>query len=276
MVELPEVSVLAEQMSRVLEGKRIKKVVANAVPHGFAQYSGDPARYPEMLTGKRIMSVRPDTGTMDIWDCSVEVVCEDMLLSVSTPVKYFEPGEKLPRSHQLLLQFEDDTCMCCTVQLWGAMLCVPHSDDPPRRPQGPNPLTEAFDEAWFEELWSREKPSLSAKALLATQKRIPGIGNGVLQDILFHAGIHPRRKLRSMGPEEKEKLFRSIKTTLREMRDGGGRDTERDLFNCPGGYRTFLSAKSYKYPCRICGSTLVRETYLGGNIYYCPVCQREE
>lgn len=276
MVELPEVSVLAEQMSRVLEGKRIKKVVANAVPHGFAQYSGDPARYPEMLTGKRIMSVRPDTGTMDIWDCNVEVVCEDMLLSVSTPVKYFEPGEKLPRSHQLLLQFEDDTCMCCTVQLWGAMLCVPHSDDPPRRPQGPNPLTEAFDEAWFEELWSREKPSLSAKALLATQKRIPGIGNGVLQDILFHAGIHPRRKLRSMGPEEKEKLFRSIKTTLREMRDGGGRDTERDLFNCPGGYRTFLSAKSYKYPCRICGSTLVRETYLGGNIYYCPVCQREE
>lgn len=276
MVELPEVSVLAEQMSRVLEGKRIKKVVANAVPHGFAQYSGDPARYPEMLTGKRIMSVRPDTGTMDIWDCSVEVVCEDMLLSVSTPVKYFEPGEKLPRSHQLLLQFEDDTCMCCTVQLWGAMLCVPRSDDPPRRPQGPNPLTEAFDEAWFEELWSREKPSLSAKALLATQKRIPGIGNGVLQDILFHAGIHPRRKLRSMGPEEKEKLFRSIKTTLREMRDGGGRDTERDLFNCPGGYRTFLSAKSYKYPCRICGSTLVRETYLGGNIYYCPVCQREE
>lgn len=276
MVELPEVSVLAEQMSRVLEGKRIKKVVANAVPHGFAQYSGDPARYPEMLTGKRIMSVRPDTGTMDIWDCNVEVVCEDMLLSVSTPVKYFEPGEKLPRSHQLLLQFEDDTCMCCTVQLWGAMLCVPRSDNPPRRPQGPNPLTEAFDEAWFEELWSREKPSLSAKALLATQKRIPGIGNGVLQDILFHAGIHPRIKLRSMGPEEKEKLFRSIKTTLREMRDGGGRDTERDLFNRPGGYRTFLSAKSYKYPCRICGSTLVRETYLGGNIYYCPVCQREE
>lgn len=276
MVELPEVSVLAEQMSRVLEGKRIKKVVANAVPHGFAQYSGDPARYPEMLTGKRIMSVRPDTGTMDIWDCNVEVVCEDMLLSVSTPVKYFEPGEKLPRSHQLLLQFEDDTCMCCTVQLWGAMLCVPRSDNPPRRPQDPNPLTEAFDEAWFEELWSREKPSLSAKALLATQKRIPGIGNGVLQDILFHAGIHPRIKLRSMGPEEKEKLFRSIKTTLREMRDGGGRDTERDLFNRPGGYRTFLSAKSYKYPCRICGSTLVRETYLGGNIYYCPVCQREE
>lgn len=276
MVELPEVYVLAEQMSRVLEGKRIKKVVANAVSHGFAQYSGDPSRYPEMLTGKRIMSVRPDTGTMDIWDCNVEVVCEDMLLSVSTPVKFFEPGEKLPRSHQLLLQFEDDTCMCCTVQLWGAMLCVPRSDDPPRRPQGPNPLTEAFDEAWFEELWSREKPSLSAKALLATQKRIPGIGNGVLQDILFHAGIHPRRKLRSMGPEEKEKLFRSIKTTLREMKDCGGRDTERDLFNHPGGYRTFLSAKSYKHPCRICGSTLVREAYLGGNIYYCPVCQKEE
>lgn len=32
MVELPEVYVLAEQMNRVLEGKRIKNVVALRVP----------------------------------------------------------------------------------------------------------------------------------------------------------------------------------------------------------------------------------------------------
>lgn len=276
MIELPEVYVLAEQMNRTLTGKTVKNVTANAVPHGFAQYTGDPAGYPEMLTGKKIMCVRPDTGTMDIWDCNVEVVCGDMLLSISTPVKYFEPGEKLPKSHQLLLGFEDDTCMCCTVQMWGAMLCVPYSGNPPRRIQGPTPLTDAFDKIYFEELWSRAKPSLSAKAFLATKKRIPGLGNGVLQDILFRAGIHPRRRLQSMGQEEKEKLFQSVRDTLREMKVCGGRDTEKDLFDRPGGYRTFLSARSYKHPCRICGSTLVREAYLGGNIYYCPGCQKEE
>lgn len=273
MIELPEVYVLAEQMNRTLVGKTVKSVAANTVPHGFAQYSGDPAKYPDMLTGKKITGVRPDTGTMDIWDCNVEITCGDMLLSVSTPVKYLEPGGKLPKSHQLLLRFEDDSCMCCTVQLWGAMLCVPYTDDLPRRTQGPDPLTDAFDEVYFEELWSRAKPSLSAKAFLATEKRIPGLGNGVLQDILFRAGIHPRRKLQSMGQAEKAKLFQSVKTTLKEMRDCGGRDTEKDLFGNPGGYRTFLSAKSFRQPCRICGSALVRQAYLGGNIYYCPVCQ---
>ena len=275
MIELPEVYVLAEQINKTIEGKTVKKVIANAVPHGFASFTGDPFRYSELLTGKRITKASPDTGTMDIWDCNVEVICGDMLLSLSTPVKYFEPGEKLPKSHQLLLEFEDDSCMCCTVQLWGAMLCVPYSDDLPRRHQGPTPLTDAFDEAYFDKLWSKEKPSLSIKALLTTQKRIPGLGNGVLQDILFQAGIHPKRKLRSIGEEEKAKLYHSIKSTLKEMRDCGGRDTEKDLFNRPGGYQTILSPKTLKYPCRRCGSTLIRESYLGGNIYYCPVCQRQ-
>lgn len=274
MIELPEVYVLAEQINRTIVGKTVKKVIANAVPHGFASFTGDPSRYSELLVGKRIMGASPDTGTMDIWDCNVEVICGDMLLSLSTPVKYFEPGEKLPKSHQLLLEFEDDSCICCTVQMWGSMLCVPYSDSLPRRSQGPTPLTDAFDEAYFDKLWRREKPSLSIKALLATQKRIPGLGNGVLQDILFQAGIHPKRKLQSIGEEEKAKLYQSIKSTLREMRNRGGRDTEKDLFNCPGGYQTILSAKTLKYPCKKCGSTLIRESYLGGNVYYCPVCQR--
>jgi formamidopyrimidine-DNA glycosylase len=43
---------------------------------------------------------------------------------------------------------------------------------------------------------------LSAKAFLATEQRIPGLGNGVLQDILFTAGIHPKRKMAAISEEE--------------------------------------------------------------------------
>jgi formamidopyrimidine-DNA glycosylase len=68
-------------------------------------------------------------------------------------------------------------------------------------------------------------------------------------------------------------LFQSVKSTLVEMRDSGGRDTERDLFGKAGGYRTVLSSKTYAYPCPACGSGLKREAYLGGNIYFCPECQ---
>ena len=58
------------------------------------------------------------------------------------------------------------------------------------------------------------------------------------------------------------------------MKDYGGRDTEKDLFGKPGGYRTILSSKTLTYPYRVCGSGLKREAFLGGNIYFCPECQK--
>jgi len=121
-----------------------------------------------------------------------------------------------------------------------------------------------------------EKSSLSAKAFLTTEQRIPGVGNGVLQDILWNANIHPKKKLQDIKDKEKEKLFNSVKSTIMAMRMQGGRDTERDLFGCKGGYKTILSANTLKYPYPACGSGLIREAYMGGNIYFCPTCQPKE
>ena len=131
----------------------------------------------------------------------------------------------------------------------------------------------AFDKKYFDDLLGGVKPTLSVKAFLATEQRIPGLGNGVLQDILWNANIHPKRKLQTLEKKENEKLFKSVKSTLLKMRKQGGRDTERDLFGKNGGYKTILSANTIKDPCPACGSALIREAYMGGNIYYCPKCQ---
>jgi len=161
--------------------------------------------------------------------------------------------------------------------MWGSMFCAPATEIKNighfSNSHLPSPLADTFDEAYFDNLWSEAKPSLSAKALLATEQRIPGLGNGVLQDILFNANIHPKRKLETMSDVDMAKLFHSVKNTLKEMRDLGGRDTEKDLFNQSGGYQTILSKNTLAFPCRTCGSGLVRQAFLGGNIYFCPVCQ---
>jgi len=36
------------------------------------------------------------------------------------------------------------------------------------------------------------------------------------------------------------------------------------------------NANTLKYPCPACGSGLIREAYMGGNIYFCPICQPKE
>jgi formamidopyrimidine-DNA glycosylase len=116
--------------------------------------------------------------------------------------------------------------------------------------------------------------STSAKAVLATEQRVPGIGNGVLQDILFYAGIHPKRKKSTLTNKEKGELFHSLKSTLKNMTDQGGRDTEKDFLGNSGGYKTILSKNTVNQPCLKCGDLIVKNAYLGGAVYYCPACQR--
>ena len=115
---------------------------------------------------------------------------------------------------------------------------------------------------------------LSAKAALATEQRIPGLGNGVLQDILWNARISPRRKVNTLSAQRTHDLYTSLTTTLAEMTRLGGRDTEKDLFGKPGGYLTIMSAKNAGAPCPDCGSPIRKEAYLGGSVYCCRDCQR--
>ena len=138
----------------------------------------------------------------------------------------------------------------------------------------PSPLSEAFDAAYFEALLAPEDvQKLSLKAALATEQRIPGLGNGALQDILWQARLNPRRKVHALTDQEVEALFTNLKTTLAAMTEKGGRSTEKDLFNQPGGYPVVMYAKSKGKPCPRCGDEIQKESYLGGSVYTCPTCQ---
>ena len=100
-----------------------------------------------------------------------------------------------------------------------------------------------------------------------------GVGNGYLQDILFRAKIHPRRRAIDITEEEKRALYEAIIITLKQATALGGRDTERDLYNRPGDYRRMLDSRSAGQPCSECGTLIVKIQYLGGSSYFCPDCQ---
>jgi formamidopyrimidine-DNA glycosylase len=187
-------------------------------------------------------------------------------------------GEKLPQKHQLLLEFDDGTAMSSTIQMWGGLFCFSKGEkcgfpDYNLAKERPSPLSPEF-RVYFDGLFDENTGKLSAKAFLATEQRIPGLGNGVLQDILWTAKIHPRRKMVDIPPAEIEQMFHAIGFVLQHMIDRGGRDTERDLYGCFGGYKTILSKNTVDTPCPACGTVIVKEPYLGGSIYYCGSCQK--
>ncbi len=271
MIELPEAVVLAEQVNTALKDKRILTATANQSPHKFAWYSGDPATYRHLLAGKTIRAAAA-------YGNHVEIYADDMTLVISTPMKYHAVGEKVPPKHQLLLEFDDRTAVSCTIQMWGALLCLKEGQksglpDYEVAKQKPSPLSDLFDRAYFDGLFDEAAAGLSAKAFLATEQRIPGLGNGVLQDILWKSRIHPRRKMSELSERAIQDMYGAVKGVLADMAARGGRDTERDLFGQPGGYKTVLSKNTVGTPCPACGTDIKKEPYLGGSIYYCAGCQ---
>lgn len=272
MLELPESATVARQMTDMFAGRTVSLVEAAHTAHGFAFYSHDAEEYPSLLVGKTLDAC---VGAGGIVDATIEDM--HLALSEGVNIRHFEADAKPPKKYQFRMMFDDGSGFTCSVQMYGAMMVYPQgiTDNSYYNVvfEKPSPLTDAFDRRYFDGIVESTEDKLSAKALLATQQRIPGLGNGVLQDILFNAGIHPQRKLRDMDRSDFDALFASIKNTLAEMTERGGRDTDKDLFGNPGGYKTVLSAKTKNDPCPRCGGLITRKAYLGGNVYFCPACQ---
>lgn len=273
MLELPEVTVLAQQLNENVYGKKVANVIVLQSPHKFAWFCEDPQKYSELLTGKSI-------GQAAGYGAMLEIKVEDAVLVFSDGVnlRFHRENEKRPQKHQLLLEFDDLSALSASVQMYGGLWAFRNGEFDniyyQQAKEKPSPLTDRFDKTYFNEILSKpEVQKLSVKAFLATEQRIPGLGNGVLQDILFNAKIHPKRKFDSLTETELDLLFNSVKNTLTEMTAQGGRDTEKDLFGSLGGYRTKLSKKSIHEPCSICGSMIKKQSYLGGSIYFCEGCQ---
>lgn len=278
MIEAPEALYISEQMNQTIKGKKITFVSAGYTPHKFTWYYGDPAGYPEKLLNKTI-------GEAHAYGGLIEIDIEDvrLLFGDGMNIRYYAPGEKIPEKHQLLIAFEDESCIMGSVRMYGAVMCFPENDfecNFSSYREGartkPQVLSEAFDKAYFFSLInSEEKQKKTAKAFLATEQTIPGLGNGVLQDILFHARIHPKTRINALTEKQKETLFDCVKSTLQEIYQAGGRNTETDLFGNKGRYIPVLSKDTGGKPCPVCGEAIRKENYMGGSIYYCFECQKQ-
>lgn len=273
MIEIAESTTIAHQAENILIGKRIAKVIQATSPHSFTWYNGDPLLYGNLLEGREVVGTKGHGAFVDI------IFDEEVVLSLSDGVnlKYYPAFEKHPAKHQLLIVFEDKSFIAFTVSMYGGIYAFKKSIDNFYYNNSFNsisPLRDEFDQTYFFNIFESVKKDMSIKALLATEQRIPGLGNGTLQDILFNAGLHPKHKISTISDFEKGDLFHCLKVTIKSMTDKGGRDTEKDFYGNKGGYKTILSKYTYKNPCLNCGGDITKEAYLGGSVYYCPVCQK--
>ncbi len=56
MLEIPESKTISLQAGKILSGRRITDVFSPTSHHKFAWFSGDPAEYARLLSGKTVKS----------------------------------------------------------------------------------------------------------------------------------------------------------------------------------------------------------------------------
>ncbi len=128
--------------------------------------------------------------------------------------------------------------------------------DPDESRLGPDALT--LTEAQLDHAMGRRTAPI--KAVLMDQQRVAGLGNLLVDEALWRAGIDPVRRVADIGTDERRVLQKAIRATLRVLGRRGGShtgDMPRDL----------------DIPCPRDGASLVRRKVGGRTTYSCPAHQ---
>ena len=140
---------------------------------------------------------------------------------------------------------------------------------------GVDAMSRDFTPKKLDEILDRRKTKI--KLLLMDQSKIAGIGNIYVSEILFEAGILPRRSADEISSKGRKKLFHAIKKTLKKaIKLRGTSDSDyRDTSGAPGKFQEVL--KVYRRAgkrCPRCGTIIQREKMGQRGTFFCPKCQK--
>ena len=127
---------------------------------------------------------------------------------------------------------------------------------------GPDALSLSREE--FLDLLARRRGMI--KAALMDQTLIAGVGNLVADEVLWHARVHPARRIQDLPPDERRRIHSEMRRVLTRWVEGYG--------SLPRGW--LIGSRGLDRPCPRCGTPLSRTVVGGRTTYFCPRCQPEE
>jgi formamidopyrimidine-DNA glycosylase len=142
---------------------------------------------------------------------------------------------------------------------------------------GPEPLQDGFEADFLPCTIGSRRAQI--KPLLLDQKVVSGIGNIYVDEILYDARLHPRRKANTLSEGEWESLYDAIRSNLAAGVEHRGTTVRlfRDVLDRPGEHQNYLRVfEKHGQPCPGCEGQVVREKVSGRPSHFCPACQRED
>ena len=181
--------------------------------------------------------------------------------------RYFKDIDDDPEYDQVLFSFSDKYHLAYISRRKLGKLGIVDSGESFVEEKGLGPDALSVDLPAFRDILSDARAYL--KSTLMNQSRIAGIGNIYSDEILFQAGMHPKKKSDSLSEQDSRELHRSMKRVL-EMAVA----RKADPGKLPRTY--LLPHRSKGGNCPRCGGEVRKISVSGRNGWYCPACQKND
>ena len=256
MPELPDVEGFRRQMERWTRGQRVagvrvwdRELLRNSSPQALGR----------VLKGARL---RPDRHGK--WLLARVADGDATLLlhfGMTGLLAWDDAGSRPHRHDRLGLTFDDCELRYRNMRRFGGYWLA-HDDRELEAVTGPlGPDAFAVDEERFRKLLAARRGG--AKAALMDQRLIAGLGNLLVDEILWRARVEPRRDI---GKVDARKLYRTMRAVLEESLE---HERVPPIEGWLTGARDAREAR-----CPRCDRRLRKETVAGRTTAWCPRCQR--
>ncbi len=278
-VELAEALLLTEQMTHTLLEKKVKAVdIQDSEKLQKIGFMNKKLKDYERLVGCKVKSIthRGNTIRIQMNKKMNIVLCPDYGASIL----FHENEESLPKKHHFKAEFSDGTFL--TIRQTGMGLVYSATDQEVKDlyvikrdfSDTPSPVGEHdFTFERFSELLDAKGQNIKA-AIVGKTAVVVGLSNAAFQEIIYKAGIHPKRNTSTLTDDEKHEVYDSMKQILNERICSGGKDKWMNLYGEPGRHTPVMGPNMKDKNCPECGAAIEKIAHGGGHVYFCPRCQR--
>ena len=278
-IELPEATLLAQQMNDELAGKIVESCcLANyASMQKLNLINKDISDFKRLVGGKIDTVVSRGCTILVRLDNNMNLTIE---LGQGGGLLYHSSEATLPEKVHLKMGFSDSTYL--TVRFKGLGIIKAVTTENLQRDylywrdfsHGISPLDEQkFTPERFSKLLQEQNRML--KSILIGKGAISvGLGNSAFQEIAYKAKVHPKRRASSLNNEEQYALQTAVKEIISNRLQLGGKEGFFDLYGNEGRYKPIMGSHMIGHACPECGTMIQRLSVAGGIVYYCPSCQR--
>lgn len=262
MPELPDVEVFRQYLDATSLHKRIDEVEVRNTKI-LEQISSD--KLHSALAGRSFESTRRHGKYLFVHlDDGNWLVLH---FGMSGFLKYFKDMEKEPAHDRLLIRFSNGYHLSydCQRLLGQVQMAGDFKSFLQKKELGPDALNAHLDRSTLSSVLAGRRGMV--KPALMNQRIIAGIGNVYSDEILFHAKVHPKKKVSELQEETSERLSNEIGHVLRTAIE-----YRADPENMP---ESFLLPHRHKGgKCPRCRGEIEQIKVSGRTGYVCPKCQQ--